>query len=266
MTVDDAIVSAYREHGFAVIRDCLSRSTIEGLRSAMSDAAWTSRGIPWIDGTPIDGRSITAVHFPHLVEERVVDVAASSPVIDLARRLCASHLRFGDADQATLVQSMYYAKPPGALGQRWHQDERFTPTRDASLVTVWIALDRADEDNGCLLVAPGSHRALALLPHDVHESDGDVVRGEGVEPPRRVEPLVVAPGDVAVLSGYVVHGSHRNTSDQPRRSLVLNYRRSAVPALSGRRCVCGTLLDLGGEPVDGPATPGQGSPPVVLAR
>ena len=66
------------------------------------------------------------------------------------------------------MQSMLFLKPPGFPGQAWHQDERFIPTRDRSLVGVWIALDDATLDNGCLRVIPGSHKMGQLWPTRPH--------------------------------------------------------------------------------------------------
>ena len=53
------------------------------------------------------------------------------------------------------MQSMLFIKPAGKPGQAWHQDEYYIPTRDASLTGVWIALDDATIENGCLWVRPG---------------------------------------------------------------------------------------------------------------
>ncbi|MES2107773.1 MAG: phytanoyl-CoA dioxygenase family protein [Bacteroidota bacterium] len=36
-----------------------------------------------------------------------------------------------------------------------HQDEFYIPTRDKSLIGVWIAIDDADMSNGCLWIIPG---------------------------------------------------------------------------------------------------------------
>jgi ectoine hydroxylase-related dioxygenase (phytanoyl-CoA dioxygenase family) len=50
-----------------------------------------------------------------------------------------------------------------------HQDEANIPTRDRSLTAVWIALDDATLENGCLWVIPGSHRSGVL--HLVREQN-----------------------------------------------------------------------------------------------
>ena len=66
---------------------------------------------------------------------------------------------------------MLFIKAPGKPGQAWHQDEAHIPTRDRSLTAVWIALDDATVDNGCLWVVPGSHRRGVLHPVRDHGDD-----------------------------------------------------------------------------------------------
>ncbi|MBO0830977.1 MAG: phytanoyl-CoA dioxygenase family protein, partial [Actinobacteria bacterium] len=56
------------------------------------------------------------------------------------------------------VQTMCYFKPPGSRGQALHQDNFFLRVSPGTCVAAWLALDPADEANGCMLVVPGSHR------------------------------------------------------------------------------------------------------------
>ena len=129
------------------------------------------------------------------------------------------------------MQSMFFAKPPGKPGQAWHQDECFIPTRDRSLCGVWIAIDDATLDNGCLWVIPGSHLAGTLYPLRTHdrteefdpapESYGFDCRGE--------IPVELRAGSVLFFNGYLLHRSRKNTSDRYRRALVNHYMSTQSP-------------------------------------
>ena len=70
-----------------------------------------------------------------------------------------------------LWNSSFFAKP-AKVGTRtpWHQDGEYWPIRPLETCTVWIAIDPATPDNGCLRVVPGSHRARELLPHITHSN------------------------------------------------------------------------------------------------
>jgi ectoine hydroxylase-related dioxygenase (phytanoyl-CoA dioxygenase family) len=95
------------------------------------------------------------------------------------------------------------------------------------VVTLWLAADEVDRENGCMRVIPGSQR---------HQLEGirdrkDVVNVLGaeidVDPSSIDESLAVDielhPGDVEVHHPNIIHGSHANTSDRWRRGLTIRY-------------------------------------------
>jgi ectoine hydroxylase-related dioxygenase (phytanoyl-CoA dioxygenase family) len=56
-------------------------------------------------------------------------------------------------DQALFKPALHGAIVP------WHQDNGYWHLEPAAAMSMWIALDDADEENGCMWVIPGSHRA-----------------------------------------------------------------------------------------------------------
>ena len=64
-----------------------------------------------------------------------------------------------------LLQSMYLFKQPLVGGEvGWHQDATYLRTQPSTVVGLWIALDDADRDNGCLMALPGApSRAVAAM-------------------------------------------------------------------------------------------------------
>lgn len=122
------------------------------------------------------------------------------------------------------VQTMLYFKPAGARGQALHQDNYYLRADPGTCVAAWMALDRSDEANGCLLVAPGSHRwpILCVEKADTSVSFTDVT--VPLPPGQHVEPVVMDPGDVLFFNGSLVHGSAPNTTtDRFRRALIAHY-------------------------------------------
>jgi hypothetical protein len=122
------------------------------------------------------------------------------------------------------VQSMLYFKPPGSRGQAVHQDNFYLRAEPGTCVAAWLALDRADRDNGCLSVVPTSHRwpILCTTEADTRVSFTDVTvpLPGGLAP----VPVVLEPGDVLFFHGSLVHGSAPNiTTDRFRRALIGHY-------------------------------------------
>jgi phytanoyl-CoA hydroxylase len=122
------------------------------------------------------------------------------------------------------VQTMFYFKPPGARGQALHQDNYYLRVQPGTCVAAWMALDRCDEENGCLQVVPGSQNwpILCTVKADTSQSFTDVT----VPIPDGYSPVsvIMEPGDVLFFNGSLVHGSFPNTTtNRFRRSLIGHY-------------------------------------------
>ncbi len=169
-------------------------------------------------------QALLAVHFPHWVSPVIrsfVDHPALAPIL---QRITAAHLPDWDGS-VKCMQTMLFAKGPGMPGQAWHQDERFIPTRDRSLIGTWIAVDDATIDNGCLWVIPGSHRhgyLWPVAPHDQPDEFDPSDEAHGFEADAAV-PVEVEAGSVVFFNGYLLHRSFRNRTDNYRRALVNHY-------------------------------------------
>jgi ectoine hydroxylase-related dioxygenase (phytanoyl-CoA dioxygenase family) len=114
----------------------------------------------------------------------------------------------------------------------WHQDWGvLLPEADRStILSCWIAVTDADEENGCLQVIPGSHRSelLSHCPTDPQSSIPD--RFLDLE---RATPLPMRAGSAVFFERSLVHGSLDNrTNDRVRISMDLRYQPIGQP--SGR--------------------------------
>jgi len=106
----------------------------------------------------------------------------------------------------------------------WHQDSGVVlPESDESeILTVWLPITEATTENGCLVVAPGTHRG-ELLPHCPAMNNRNQVH----IPDKYRQPgqyaAVMQPGDVLFMHRRTAHASLSNTSDSIRWSFDLRY-------------------------------------------
>jgi hypothetical protein len=152
---------------------------------------------------------------------------------------------------ARLFWEQGVAKPPQARTELpWHQDSGYTPTVPEEYVTCWVALDDADESNGCLWLRPRSHlegrqshrNDAAFGPFRVGY-DGD---DDGV-------PVAVRKGSVLVFSSLLMHRSGPNVTDRPRRAWIIQFcPADAVSALSQKPLDDRLLVARDGEWLDDP--------------
>ena len=107
----------------------------------------------------------------------------------------------------------------------WHQDMAVVQPEadDTEMLTVWVAISDATEENGCLVVAPGSHReGLALHCKTLGAMPEEVVGDKRL-------PLVMDSGDVLFMSKGTKHASLVNVSDGVRFSFDLRYNPVGQP-------------------------------------
>lgn len=153
---------------------------------------------------------------------------------DFFRRLAADPSLVAMVEQligkgVTVFFSQVFMKPPGVGGPKpIHQDNfYFGPDDLDATLTVWIALDEATVDNGCLYYA------------DVHQTE--VVRHEAPEDEPfnlqipteaaadyEMRPAPVTRGGVSFHHGNTPHQSSHNRSPKPRRAVAIHYLSSTA--------------------------------------
>lgn len=131
-------------------------------------------------------------------------------------------------EQPKVTQIMYLLKPPQIGSPRKpHQDETYLRTDPAGhLVGVWIALDDATEENGCLDFVPGSHKVLQpvtrLFRKMPQVENGRIFRYDGDADYMREDSdyeyvrCPVSSGDLVLIHGLVLHKSEPNRSSKSR--------------------------------------------------
>ncbi len=126
-----------------------------------------------------------------------------------------------------LWNSSLFAKP-AKVGTRtpWHQDGEYWPIRPLATCTVWIALDDATFENGCLRVLPGSHKSKKLESHHFNNSKDIALSleldSQHVNESEAVN-LELKSGQISLHDVFLMHASDANRSDHPRRGMTLRY-------------------------------------------
>ena len=103
----------------------------------------------------------------------------------------------------------------------WHQDGAYVGFDHKPYLTVWIALDAATEENGCVYLLPRNLKEKpGLDPHKPIEGSAELNGYFGSETGNAVE---VPAGAVVGFSSLTLHRSGPNTTDLPRRAYICQY-------------------------------------------
>ena len=227
ITIDEYVW--FRERGYLIVRGILAPPEVQELLGHVeADSAGRLRA-------HFLHRQL-AIHERFLLHPRIVDVVAGLIGPDVLA-----------------LQTMLFVKGPGSPGQGYHQDSFHIITQPDTLIGAWVALDRADDENGCVWITQGSQHepvypdADATTGHGGDKDLADIFAIEGADDPDetrngllrvaakypgREVAAVLDPGDAVFFGGHVLHRSHANRSDtRSRRAFVAHYcnARSHVP-------------------------------------
>jgi ectoine hydroxylase-related dioxygenase (phytanoyl-CoA dioxygenase family) len=172
-----------------------------------------------------DSYSISSAHLKH---ERVWEILANPRIVACVRDLLGDHVvGWG---------SHFFCKLPGD-GKRvdWHQDCSYWPLTPTKSLTVWLAIDDADKENGCMEVYTGSHH-FGLIDFDASDTASGNVLDQSIKHPEKYGTYGLTPlraGQISIHSDLLVHGSEPNLSDRRRCGLTLRFCPADVMAYLG---------------------------------
>lgn len=173
---------------------------------------------------------------PHILRGADGSLAEDTALRDFFLDLCHHEDIVGMVSQligqdVILWGSQLFCKPPrDGLAIPWHQDGHYWPIEPLAACSVWIAVDEASAENGCMRVVPGSHRR-GLLAHE-KDADPDLALNEalsrGTFDADAAVDVTLRPGQISLHDVNLVHGSEANRSSKRRAGMVLRY----MPATS----------------------------------
>ena len=207
MMLTEAQLAQYHEDGFVVPDYRLPDETIAAIRA--DHDRLLARHPEFLNYCP----NVLAFDLAFLNHARVPEV------LDMVEQVVGPDF--------ALWNSSFFAKPAeNGYATPWHQDGEYWPIRPLATCTVWIAVDDATPENGCLRFIRGSHRSRRLLSHRTNSSPDLTLNQELVDSEydeAQAVDLVLEAGRVSLHDVFLAHGSAANRSPRPRRGMTLRY-------------------------------------------
>jgi ectoine hydroxylase-related dioxygenase (phytanoyl-CoA dioxygenase family) len=129
--------------------------------------------------------------------------------------------------------SHFFIKEPHSLTTvPWHQDAYYWPLSPCNTVTVWLAFDDVDEENGGMKLIPGSQKG-GLMKHRKKDDASAVITLELEQGSFNVDTAVqfrLKAGEISMHDDRAIHGSQANPSDRRRAGLTMRYSGTNVKA------------------------------------
>lgn len=204
-------IQDFHEHGYMMLGKVFSDDQVEALKQE----EYRFRTAPiWPDSSVTSGTTIFRSQL-HAYSEVIREAGLKGAHVPAVQQLIGPNVLFWFSQFVTKF-------PDGNSGKSefpWHQDNGYSKgITPATNITVWVALDAVDEQNGCVYVLPGSHKQ-GLLDHTTKGESWHLrieVDGDGI-------PANLQPGEAVAFTGLTLHRSKLNLTDNPRRGFFMEY-------------------------------------------
>ena len=232
--LDRDAIERYRRDGVIVVEGLLDEVTRRRMKQVLAELIERARNVTTHDEVydlePTHSMTeprVRRIKKPHLVHPVFAEFMRTPALLDvLSALLGPSGVRLHGSKLN--LKSPEYGSPV-----EWHQDWAFYPHTNDDVLAVGVLLDDATEENGPLLVLPGSHLGPTF---DHHGPDG---RFCGAMDPARdcldfasAIPLIARAGSCSFHHVRAVHGSAQNRSSQSRNLLLYEFTAAdAFPLL-----------------------------------
>jgi len=125
-----------------------------------------------------------------------------------------------------LLQSMVIFKQPGIGGEvRWHQDASYLIADPPGVTGIWIAIEDATRNNGCLWMQPGQHRSplREIYQVDWRTRSGTLSKlDDTVWTAGEATAMEVPAGSAVFFNDHMPHSSSQNHSDLSRQAFTMH--------------------------------------------
>jgi phytanoyl-CoA hydroxylase len=221
LMIDRNLKSQFDRDGFVVVREFLSGDELRRLQAELNRFVRdVVPGLPASDAFYQDrARPETLKQLQRMGCDAFFNDYRNHPrwcelAVELIGEPCAAH------------EPEWFNKPPGTEHPTPpHQDNFYFCLAPPNVITMWLALDPIDNENGCLRYVRGSHRR-GIRPHGRTNVLGF---SQGIvdydDDDRSLEVAMhLAVGDLIVHHGETIHRADANKSARNRRAFAMVFR------------------------------------------
>jgi len=216
MAVPSDVGSKYRDEGYYIVPDLFTRPEVERwkqeIRSILDDVREEMRQ----KGEDPARRLISGVYVGLAVRSPLFrDLARDPRLLDYLEPMIGPNIAF-------FSDKIVFKDHTTDFGSPWHQDWPYW--KGSHKISIWIALDDATEENGCLMVVPGSHKDYVEHGHkDDQKGFVNRIDPESIDQDKVVTAAIPAGGAI-FFHDLTLHSSHPNRSGADRWALISTYR------------------------------------------
>ena len=227
--LSDEQIKSYRENGYLVIESFLSEEELEHwqeiVMNAVKNRADQKMLVKSLKTGETDGINEDADYFGKVFDQLLNLWQSDDGVKELMfdSRLGKMAAKLSGVDGIRIWYDQTLFKRPYANPTAWHLDTPFWSFSDRNALSIWIALDDATLENGCLYFVPGSYKYTGFTNSGIGKNMDGIF---DVYPELAFIGPVAAPmkaGSCSFHNGLTIHGANANMTKKYRRAMTCAY-------------------------------------------
>ena len=220
-------IDFYQENGYVVIEDFLTPDELETWQRNVADAVAQRDGRLVAGGPKAQDRidSEESRYYDKVFMQRMnlwTDHEGMRGLMFDAR-LGKMVSELAGVDGMRIWHDQALIKQPWANPTGWHLDNPYWSYSSRDTITIWVALDDATRDNGCLYFLPGAHKIATFDNSEIGSNISDLF---DIYPQWAKNQSVSAPmkaGSCSFHNGLMPHGAGANMTPGWRRAMTCGY-------------------------------------------
>ncbi|WP_411273108.1 phytanoyl-CoA dioxygenase family protein [Daejeonella sp.] len=220
-------IEKFQTDGYVVIEDFLSATELEFWREALNEAIEKRKGYKMPDRKEVYGKGDDAdKSYYDNVFDQLINLWQDNEKmrkVMLDERLGKMAAQLSGADGIRIWHDQALIKKPWANPTSWHLDTPYWSFTDRRALSIWVALDDATYENGCLFFIPGSNHKTTFENPGIGKNMGaifttykDLAANKSVAAPMKA-------GSCSFHNGLTVHGANANMTPGVRRAMTCAY-------------------------------------------
>jgi len=227
--LSDGQIESYQADGFVVVEDFLDPGELERWRQVVGDAVAERRGRKFANQDVLigedDGINPDSAYYGKVFDQllNLWQTNAAMAELILDERIGAMAGRLAGVDGLRVWHDQALVKQPWANPTGFHLDTPFWSFSDRRAISVWIALDDATAENGCLYFFPGSHLTTTFENPGITKNLDAIF--DMYPDYRGAVPFQAAmrAGSCSFHNGMTIHGAGANMTNRARRAMTCAY-------------------------------------------
>jgi len=236
MTSTDDFAHDWESQGYLTRLDILTDTEVQAYRSRFDE----------LESKEGESKAEIGLIDRHFDAKFVWELATHHTILNYVQRMIGTDV--------LLLATHFFCKYPsrGDKFVAWHQDVTYWGLEPPFAITAWLAIDDANQENGCMRVIPCSHKG-SILDHGKSSKEGNLlsinqeIADSMVDAASAVD-IVLKAGQMSLHHGKLIHGSNPNRSNRRRCGLTIRFVPPSI------------------RPVDSDSTRGKWNPVLISGK